>query len=403
MRKMNRGFTLVELLAVIVILAIIMIIATMNVGKVITRSRTQSFENNMDLAVKNAKRILDTGDTLTTEKLRQSLGYSANEYDFDVAKVSDGYVLRLISNSTGKFKNVDFDTINCDSNDYICTENANGVQGKNIIGLKISTDGNIENITGGSTEDEIVKDTITNGCTGVNNNDINKYDVGYEISFCNDTVYYNKDKNKNVRGKSEDFYVINSDSETVTMIAKRNLITSKASSNSIKDTFGIVQAAGSDFYSYPSISEFDNDTTKYVSPYGYLGYWAEDKDNIKEGYESYPADVYKGNKIIKKEVVSYVDYLKKSFNKSSINGRLITLEDLKKLGFKEDGQNWKISSNDKHDWFHNSNYWTSIAKNYYQVYFISSNETLSLGEYWYDGSYLSIGVRPVITISKSEL
>lgn len=70
MIKTKKGFTLVELLAVIVILAIIMIIATQSVGKTITRSRTQAFNETMELAAKNAKRILQTDGTLNTELLK---------------------------------------------------------------------------------------------------------------------------------------------------------------------------------------------------------------------------------------------------------------------------------------------------------------------------------------------
>ena len=86
----KKGFTLVELLAVIVILAIIMIIATMNVGKVITRSRTQAFESNMDLAVKNAKRILETEGKLDDISLKESLNYNKGEFNYQVIRMNGG-------------------------------------------------------------------------------------------------------------------------------------------------------------------------------------------------------------------------------------------------------------------------------------------------------------------------
>ena len=56
MKKLNKkGFTLVELLAVIVVLAIILGIAATRVIATINKSRMESFDRAMDMVVSNAK------------------------------------------------------------------------------------------------------------------------------------------------------------------------------------------------------------------------------------------------------------------------------------------------------------------------------------------------------------
>ena len=207
MRKMNRGFTLVELLAVIVVLAIIMVIATMSVNNSIKKNRTQAFESNMDIAVKNAKRILAIDGKLTTQSLKESLDFDENEYNYEVSG-SNPYYLILKSKADGKFKNVDFNTLGIKKENYWYIMDNNG---KNVIVAKLDVDGSLANIS--KIDINSISPLKPDSCN-VSNGEIS---IGLTkinfVSFCNYET-----------GKNEKFYVINFDDDTVTMIANHNLV-----------------------------------------------------------------------------------------------------------------------------------------------------------------------------------
>ncbi len=86
MKRNKNGFTLVELLAVIVILAVIVLVATNNVGEAMTKARKNALAIEGNNAVKGAKEayqiaILD-GD-ITTGTACFSLSYLYNKGYFD--------------------------------------------------------------------------------------------------------------------------------------------------------------------------------------------------------------------------------------------------------------------------------------------------------------------------------
>ena len=382
--KNKKGFTLVELLAVIVVLAIIMVIATISVNKTITKTRTQAFEKNMDVAVKNAKRILTTEGKLTTKLLKESLDYDKNEYDYDVVELPEGgYLMRIISDESGKFKNVDFSEKS--SNKYFYIENSDNQLGKNIIGLKINSEGEFAN-SFDDLDKKIFEDDLILGCTVVNNANKKKYEVGYEISFCNDKIYYNRERYEYVRGKSEDFYVIDNTKDTITLLAKSNLTMEGNSDHSIKNNFGVVVQSSPEFLLYGGLIKFADSR-----------YWANDPS------ASYPMNVYEGNKLIKYQINLYINYLKASFNKNSIKGRLITYNELVNL----DCPGGICNKSSNFNWLYargRDNYWTSSAYDSDGVYIVTQYAgKLGWAEPWYTSRSYPIGVRPVIEISKSEL
>lgn len=103
----KKGFTLVELLAVTVVLAIIMVIATMSVNTSIVKTRATSFVKTMDMVVKNAKEIVQL-EELNENLLKERLDYSKDEYDIFVSKNNDNtYLIVLKATDKGEFKNVD--------------------------------------------------------------------------------------------------------------------------------------------------------------------------------------------------------------------------------------------------------------------------------------------------------
>lgn len=429
MFRSRKGFTLIELLAVIVVLAIIMVIATTTVNRTIKKARTDAFISNIDMASKNAKRILAIEGRLDTILLKESLDYQESEYDFEVEKVAGGYIIKLISNTSGKYKDVDFSTIP-QNNRYICEEDAGNVRGRNIIGLQINDDGDIKDF--GTMDDEnkkIAESIIREGCTAFTKKE--KYDIGDIISFCNEETK-----------KSEDFYVLEDNGTTVTALARYNLkVGSKSKLSGDTPPTIISEPLSSSFVNYGlqdknasaildtefkhqnqnwNATKFDNEDKSKCNAESEelrgncIGYWANDDGSLKNEYKvsdvtNYPVDVYKGNALIKSYVESYVEKLKAISRKTNFSGRLITLSDLQKFGCDirvsgEAGICDTAAVRQKNgQWIYNTTYWTSTANNSKEMWTVLSNSGVtSYNDLGIEFNFLSIyGIRPVITINRS--
>ena len=388
-----------------------MIIATQSVGKTITRSRTQAFNETMGLAAKNAKRILQTDGTLNTELLKNSLGYSTNEYDFDVITVDDGYLVRLISNETGKFKNVDFTKIT-QNTDWIYTKDAGNESGKNIISFKIDSTGDLKKIDNDSDDEKIAKNELKNKCTVVADED--KYDpsksseenIGKMISFCNNDVIY-KYNGELVKGKSEDFYVIKDNGDSVTALARYNLMVGKVAGTFSYDIrFHGLQANNKNL-SYELAFAIKDENNKNSGGYIYAGYWTNLENTLlnkplsKYG-ESYPANVFDENSLLWTSVQTYKSYFISTLKKTPIDMRLITYDELIDLGcdaLRYTCETDKVVSN-KREWVYNTQYWTATAENYWGLWRVMNVGGNFSGYYFSDDA---AGVRPVIKIEKSEI
>ncbi len=75
----NKGFTLVELLAVIVILAVIMVIATQQVNKAIKKSRGNAFYETVQSIRKAAQTVCAMDNKLTVASLKDNVDYSEDD------------------------------------------------------------------------------------------------------------------------------------------------------------------------------------------------------------------------------------------------------------------------------------------------------------------------------------
>jgi len=136
MKRNNKGFTLVELLAVIVILAVIMIIATQQVNGLIKKSRMSSFNDSVGVAVKTAK-IFIADENLTQERLRNGMDYSTNEYEiFLITPETGNYILVGAAKSEGKFGKVEASTEGFSPNNNFCYSNGNTEYSK-IIAVEL--------------------------------------------------------------------------------------------------------------------------------------------------------------------------------------------------------------------------------------------------------------------------
>ena len=114
MKKNNKGFTLVELLAVIVILAIIMVIAVMSINELINTSRAKAFNETMGVVVANAKVLFGEGELpLVEEELLEATDFNEKEYSLDVEYVNEEgkeYIIMTLT-ANGKFKKVKWEDL----------------------------------------------------------------------------------------------------------------------------------------------------------------------------------------------------------------------------------------------------------------------------------------------------
>jgi type IV pilus assembly protein PilA len=112
MLKNKKGFTLVELLAVIVILAVILAIAVPSISGVMDSAKQSAFEDNVKLIIKGidyksleAQASGTAGPTAGTYTAADVAAYGANPADYDAFTiVSVGPTsITITGKSTGKF------------------------------------------------------------------------------------------------------------------------------------------------------------------------------------------------------------------------------------------------------------------------------------------------------------
>ena len=250
-------------------------------------------------------------------------------------------------------------------------------------------------------------------CTSFDKKDT--YNVGDVIALCNTST-----------NKSEDFYVMKDNGTTVTALAKYNLLIGNAlrfndesnitpevisssdneyglqSSKTLIDFYwkdGKISFNGNIIY---GLIQFygDRDDTEY-------SYW-EDQSSYKKPLakygSSYPAEVFDSNSLLYKPLKTYETYIKKSIGKNTVTLDILSLEQAKNLGI----LSYSNIDPDKltlyPTWYNNTFYWLSTADDNRWMYIVNSGVIETDNFYrWSNGSYTTNGIRPVITISKSEL
>ena len=328
MKKRNRAFTLIELIAVLVIMAIIALIVTPLVMNIIRKARISADKRSVDaygrsIELAIAGYLLDTGK-FPTEVSQLTIEYSGSQVVCETTQ------------------------INTDSSVYLagCT------------------------VAGRSTGD------YTYGEEEVITYDV--YSVGDEVTYNN--VDYRVIKNSSA---SE---------STVTMLKAEPLTVSEVNQ-------------------YGGVGTSNNHVNMYATSDTTSSYYQTANDNNGYGgmaYYSSETCGYNGNSGCKSDYASseikyVVDAWKAAKAPQASEARLITLEDLKSLGYSDDSciqSGYCNKSAEAPSWLHiNSLYWTSsqFTSSSSRVWFVSSGSVGStLYVYNIDGV-----VRPVITISKS--
>ena len=172
--------------------------------------------------------------------------------------------------------------------------------------------------------------------------------------------------------ENECFYVIKDNGTTVDAFAKQNVNTELNRQNSNAYTLAFAEATN-----------------------GNYGYWTDSSGNLLSKYgTSYPANVFDNNSLLYEPVQNYKAYLKNELGKTSVDARLITLNELISLGCSDN------SCKSAPSWVYSTNYWTASA-----YYSNGVRIVTSIGDFvgsYFDNSY-NYGLRPVITISKSDI
>ena len=236
---------------------------------------------------------------------------------------------------------------------------------------------------------------VVNNCTSFETK--STYSVGDVIALCNSST-----------GKSEDFYVISDNGETVTALAKYNLLvgdavqydsngSEKLSQTAISNSdpeYGIQSSrTGASFETFiiTGAMAFAN----IVDENTWWGYWAEDSGShaLRSSYgSSYPAWVFNSNSNLWTPVQNYQTYLTTILGKTSVSVTLMSYEQADALKTANGGS--------YPSWVYSSSYWLGSAYDYYDVRYVHFYGYL--GNYGFDDDG-GCGVRPVITISKSDI
>ena len=203
------------------------------------------------------------------------------------------------------------------------------------------------------TDDKVTSESegVQQACTSFDKKDT--YNVGDVIALCNTNT-----------GKSEDFYVMKDNGDTVNVLAKQNVNTKTNRQDRNANTLAFSETR----------------------------YWIDYRGNLLSKYgDIYPANVFDSNSLLYEPVQNYKNYLKNTLGKISIDVRLVTKEELIEC--------IRISESAS-SWVYGLNYWTASADDDDSIWSVYSNDYFGIG-YYYNSEPL--GLRPVITISKSDI
>ena len=258
---------------------------------------------------------------------------------------------------------------------------------------------------------------VQQACTSFDKKDT--YNVGDVIALCNTDT-----------GKSEDFYVIKDNGDTITALAKYNLLvgntvvwddnfrnmTSVTPISTSEEGYGLQNSIAANYDLDAKHGKPKTNTIKGVMAFAngeeskkisdscsgfgcYYGYWTDNTSSHKllsKYGTSYPANVFDSNSLLYAPVQNYKTYLKNTLGKTSIDVRLITNEELTSLGCNVSEETCKSAP----AWVYSVNYWSASAHDNRSVRIVNSYG--GFGGSFFDRSGAR-GLRPVITISKTDI
>ncbi len=406
--KRKKGFTLIELIAVLVILAILALIVTPLVMNIIRKARISADKRSIDaygraveLAI--ATYLMDTG-AFPTDLKNLNVEYTGKEVVCNVMQMKKNGGIYLSECSVGTKAVKDSSTE--DGYYHYGTRDITNEEYVDMYGLALKTASVAYYNTNGSPVSDYTTLTIDytgkpvscdvtvnyDGTIYMTNCKVNNVDVtddtedGYyhygTITFrpynIGDQVSYN----------NVDYYVIKDTDSSVTLLKAEPLTVAEV------NQYG---AGHVNRYTYTSVG-----TAYNWNGYGCMAYYTSETCGKVNG-----SWVISGctTDYAQSEVKYAVDAWASAQAPAASDARLITLEDLKSLGYSDDSciqSGFCSKSAEAPSWLHiNSLYWTSSPRNgsSSNVWGVFSS---GLGNSRYAYSE-DVVVRPVITISKSLL
>ena len=126
-------------------------------------------------------------------------------------------------------------------------------------------------------------------------------------------------------------------------------------------------------------------------------YWIDSSGKLLSKYGTkFPANVFDSNSLLYEPLENYKTYLKNTLGKTSVDARLITLNELIGLGCDKNERTCTSAPS----WVFRFNYWTATANDNFYMWFVFRNGSSGGIQFANSGNW---GLRPVITISKSEI
>ena len=259
---------------------------------------------------------------------------------------------------------------NCSNVDYL---KSNGYLKSSEDEYKISFDEN-----GNATVEDKTNPEVANNCTSFETK--STYSVGDVIALCNSST-----------GKSEDFYVISDNGETVTALAKYNLLVGNVynvNSEELTQISSDIDGYGLQNSSAKGYNENSNIYTGVIA-FSNENYWANNVSN-------YPSWVFNENSNLYNTLQDYKNYLKNTLNKSSVEVTLLDELQAENLGCNIS----TFSCSSAPLWVYSTSYWLgSVFDENRAILIVTVNV---IGNEGHDYN-IGMGIRPVITIAKSEL
>ena len=402
--KKSKAFTLIELLAVIIILGILMIIAIPSVTSYISESRKSAYIDTAKNLVSGARTLVNTGrlgmyDTSATyyipEKCITTEGGTKSPY----GEFVQAYIGVTFDGSGYKYYWISVDSSRQGIKDITPQEK---LENKLIesdldpieIQQKVFSTG-IDGRTKVLVLQENCKEWDLKTENGTTNNDVIIYPDGKD----KETVSIGE----KVKIGDEEFYVVKHDGDDLILIARYNLKVGYIYDNNI-----VIQT-GEYTSSDPGYGRQSSETRGYLSgtstsngtiDFSDTNYW---NGKVGNGLQ-YPGNycnnnytlnnnctyIYDSNSKLYQYVNSYKTYLQ-SLGATIKEARLLKVQEAAELGC-GNGQN---NCNNAPSWIHETTYWLGTAVDSYYIWYIGSGGVLNYNENFYTNQ---IGIRPVIVI-----